>query len=65
MIVYLDNRKPTLKYNFDASKPLKAEAKHRQRMAGKAKHHRVSKDILTGTIRALDMPVMNCISAHS
>lgn len=65
MIVYLDKRKPTLKYNFDDSKPLKAEVKHRQRMAGKAKHHRVSKDILTGTIRTLDMPVMDCMTAHS
>lgn len=64
-LVYFD-RKPTLRYNFTAGEPLKGEGKAHL-MKGKGKMHRVSKDILTGTIRALDksMPIFNCSTAHS
>jgi hypothetical protein len=64
-LVYFD-RKPTLRYNFSAGEPLKGEGQAHC-IKGKGKMHRVSKDILTGTIRALDksMPITHCQTAHS
>lgn len=62
-LVYFD-RKPVLRYNFTTGSAAN-EPKCTHQMKGKAKQHRVSKDILCGTIRKLDLPIMQCSTAHS
>ena len=63
-LIYPDSRKPMLRYNFTAGAAAN-EPKCTHRMTGKGKVHRVAKDLVQGTMRALDMPIHHCKTAHS
>jgi hypothetical protein len=61
-LVYQDGRRPTLHYNFSADGKLPAE-KGTHRVTGRGRAHRLPSDLVTGTIRALDMPINSCSTA--